>query len=137
MSRLAVVLRVAELTEAAARARLAQAGQALTAAVAEQDERRSALADAPGVQGTAAGLARTVQRRETLGEGVRVATRAAEQAREERGRTLAAWQETARRRDAMAGLVERQAQERQHLLERREQDLADDLSGARTARRSS
>ena len=111
--------------------------QALTAAVAEQDERRSALADAPGVQGTAAGLARTVQRRETLGEGVRVATRAAEQAREERGRTLAAWQETARRRDAMAGLVERQAQERQHLLERREQDLADDLSGARTARRSS
>ncbi|MBC7551760.1 MAG: hypothetical protein H7269_12875 [Cellulomonas sp.] len=137
MSRLATVLRVAELTEAAARARLARASADVTLAVEVEVDRRGALALLAGPAGLRPAVERTVQRREAHAGAVVEAGALLEQAHAAREGCLAQWQATARRREGMAGLVAKHAESARLDREHRDQLLADDLSAARMSRRSS
>lgn len=123
------LLRVAELQEAVARGKAAQALAAASTAELERTEAQDHL-DAAGLAGGAStALGTSTQIRLWRASAVTLAEATAATARSDRNAALDSWTEARRRQRLLERLAARKREERLAAREKSEQALADELAG--------
>lgn len=133
-SRLETVRRVAELREAGARAAVAAATAARSAAEQHHAERLTALAGLRLTGGSSALLRSEMDGAARLGASMTEARQSADAREQERSAAVAGWVDATRRAQLLTEVCARHREQRAAGAELADQHLLDDLAARRTRR---
>ena len=135
MSRMKTLVRVAELQEAAAKGSAAKALVAARAAEHSYLVQLQMLRDSRLAGGTREALALSATTQQAQAAAVVAADASRTEAAEAQRTAVECWTAARRRHRLFSGLAERKREERAAELERRDQQLADEIASSRAASR--
>ena len=134
MSRIATLVRVAELQEAVARGNAARALAAASAAATQYDGELTHLRTGGVVGGSREALAASARQQLTRAEAVAAAALAHEAALRAQQHAVSGWTEARRRHRRFTELSDRKREEERRRREKADQQLADELASCRRDR---